>query len=301
MSRVERDSATAGLRPSWFAPLNPAYPCRVVSCFVPNFRLFLLLICLNASAWAEISPVAKPVVRACGHPAAPPMSWDHDGQLIGVCVEAARRAFSAMGLALKVEPPLPWARCQLMVETGEVDVNLCAFANEKRREYAVIVAPAIGSNQAALIVRRDSSLIYKSWADLQGLRIGMGRGVSFGSELDTFLAQHTRLDIALSEAHNLQKLNLGRLDAVITARLAGQQLIRSMGCEGQLHMLPATVAEGRLFMLMSKRSKHLAVLPQLSAFLNQPAQIEWLRGQHSHFDASYAQLHPAPQTKPCDR
>ncbi|MDC8770633.1 substrate-binding periplasmic protein [Roseateles albus] len=263
-------------------------------------RSSILLMCLTASVWAENGPGVQAVVRACGHPAAPPMSWDHEGQLIGVCVEAARRAFSAVGLTLKVEPPIPWARCQLMVENGEVDVNLCAFANDKRREYAVMVEPPIGHNEAVLIVRRDSSLVYKSWADLKGLRIGMGRGVSFGSDFDNYLAQHARLDIALSEARNLQKLTLGRLDAVITARLAGQQLIRSMGCEGQLRLLPAQVTEGRLLMQMSKHSKHLAVLPQLTAFLKRPAQVEWLQAQHIRFDATYAQLHPAAQTRVCE-
>lgn len=261
----------------------------------------LLLMCLSAGAWAQNSAAAQPVVRACGHPAAPPMSWDQDGRLSGVCVDAARRAFSAVGLALQVEPPVPWARCLRMVETGEVDVNLCGFVNEKRLEHAVMVEPPIGSNEAVLIVRRDSTLVYKSRADLDGLRIGMGRGVSFGAEFDTYLAQHAQLDVALSETHNLQKLLLDRLDAVITARLAGQQLIRSMGCESQVRLLSGKVVEGPMFMQMSKRSKHLGVLPQLSAFMKQPAQIEWLQGQQARVEASYARLYPPAQTKLCER
>ncbi len=264
-------------------------------------RFLVLLMCVSAGAWAKDKPNERPLVRACGHPAAPPMSWDHEGQLIGVCVDAARLAFSAVGLALKVEPPGPWSRCQLMVETGEVDVNLCGFATDKRREYAVMVDPPVGRNEAVLIVRQQSSLVYKSWADLHGLRIGMGRGVSFGSEFDTYLAQHTRLDIAISETHNLQKLALNRLDAVITARIAGQQLIRSMGCERQLRLLPGKVIEGQLFMQMSKRSKHVTVLPQLSSFLKQPAQVAWLQGQQLAFENKYAQLHPAVQTEFCGR
>lgn len=265
------------------------------------FRSFLLLICLSASAWADDSAGSPPVLRACGHPAAPPMSWDQDGKLTGVCVAAARRAFAAVGLALQVEPPIPWARCLRMVETGEIDVNLCGFSNEKRLEHAVMVEPPVGHNEAVLIVRRDSTLVYKSRADLDGLRIGMGRGVSFGAEFDAYLAQHAQLDIALSETHNLQKLLLDRLDAVITARLAGQQLIRNMGCESQLRLLPGKVVEGPLFMQMSKRSQHLGVLPQLTAFLKQPAQVEWLQGQQARFEARYAQLHPPAQTKLCGR
>nr|WP_295079065.1 transporter substrate-binding domain-containing protein [uncultured Roseateles sp.] len=265
-------------------------------------RSFLLLLCLSAaSAWAQHNGATGPTLRACGHPAAPPMSWDQDGQLTGVCVAAARRAFAAVGLRLQVEGPTPWARCLRMVESGEVDVNLCGFVNDKRLEHAVMVEPPVGHNEAVLIVRRDSALVYKSWADLNGLRIGMGRGVSFGEEFDSYLAQNTQFDTALSEAHNLQKLLLGRLDAVVTARHAGQQQIRATGCETQLRILPGKVVDGPLFMQMSKRSKHLSVIPQLTAFLKQPAQIEWAQGQQARFETMYAQLHPPAQPKLCER
>ena len=268
---------------------------------LPLRPILLLSMCLSAGAWAQNSGAALPVVRACGHPAAPPMSWDQDGRLSGVCVDAARRAFSAAGLALQVEAPVPWARCLKMGETGEVDVNVCGFVNDKRLEHAVMVEPPVGQNEAVLIVRRDSALAYKSWADLNGLRIGMGRGVSFGAEFDAYLAQNAQLDIALSETYNLQKLLLDRLDAVITARHAGLQQLRAMGCEGQLRMLPAKVVDGPLFMQMSKRSKHLGVLPQLSAFMKQPAQTEWLQGQQARVEATYARLYPPAQTKLCER
>ncbi|PTT90568.1 hypothetical protein DBR42_05580 [Pelomonas sp. HMWF004] len=229
------------------------------------------------------------------------MSWEHQGQLIGVCVDAARHAFAAIGLELKVEPAGPWSRCQLMVETGQVDVNLCGFATDKRRAYAVMVEPPVGQNEAVLIVRRSSTLVYKSWADLQDLRIGMGRGVSFGSEFDSYLAQHAKLDIAPSESRNLQKLALDRLDAVITARIAGQYMMRALGCEEQLRMLPDTVVEGQLYMQMSKRSKHLPVLPQLTAFLQQPAQTYWLRNLRARTEARYYQLNPVLQDERCSR
>jgi polar amino acid transport system substrate-binding protein len=266
---------------------------------MPLRSVLMLLMCLVA--WAQHSSAKEPVLRACGHPAAPPMSWDQDGQLTGVCVAAARRAFAAVGMTLEVEPPMPWARCLRMVETGEVDVNLCGFANDKRLEHAVMVEPPVGHNEAVLIVRRDSALVYKSWADLNGLRIGMGRGVSFGEEFDAYLAQHTQFDLAISEAHNLQKLLLGRLDAVVTARHAGQQQIRATGCEAQLRLLPGKVVDGPLFMQMSKRSQHQGVLPQVTAFMKQPAQIEWVQGQQARFETMFASMNPPAQSKLCSR
>ncbi len=268
---------------------------------VSPHRLFFLCLLLSASTWALARPEPKPVVKACGHPAAPPMSWDHQGQLIGACVDVARQAFAAVGMELKVEPSGPWGRCQLMVASGEVDVNLCGFATDKRREYAVMVEPPVGHNEAVLIVRRNSTLSYKDWSDLHGLRIGMSRGVSFGSEFDSYLAEHARLDIAVDEPRNLLKLSMERLDAVITARIAGQQLIRALGCGEQLRILPDTVVEGRLYMQMSKRSKHLNVLPQITAFLQQPAQLSLMRELRIKSERRYYQLNPVVQDERCGR
>jgi len=39
----------------------------------------------------------------------------------------------------------------------------------------------------------------------------------------------------------------------------------------------------------------------LTAFLKQPAQIEWVQGQQTRFETMYAQLHPPMQPKLCGR
>lgn len=257
--------------------------------------LCLALWCASTPAWAQ------PVARACAHPAAQPMSWEQDGRPQGVCVDMARRAFAAAGWTLEVESVGPWARCQVLVERGTVDTMVCGFDTPRRREYAVVVEPALASNEAALFVRRDSPLRFESWADLADLRIGVGHGVSLGVEVDQQLARYAKVDNALSEELNLRKLLLGRLDAVATAREAGVQLLRARGCEQQVRVLPRGLGAAPLYLQISRRSPAVAIVPQLREFLQRPGYAAELNQLHRQQAERYLLQNPSPALLRCER
>lgn len=228
--------------------------------------------------------LAQPVLRACAHPAAQPMSWEYQGEMHGVCVEMARRAFAAAGWVLRIEAVGPWSRCQALVEQGQVDVMACAFDNPRRRQYAVAMQPALARNEGALFVRRDSALKFEGWSDLAGLRVGVGHGVSLGAEVDRQLARHALVDNALTEELNMRKLLLGRLDAVATAREAGEQLLQAVGCSAQVRALPRGLGEVPLYLHMSRRSAALEVLPRVASYLlrpDYPAELQRLQRQQA--------------------
>lgn len=250
--------------------------------------------------WATGHALAQPVARACAHPAAQPMSWAQQGRLHGVCVEAAKRAFAAAGWTLQVDDVGPWARCQALVERGQVDAMVCGFDTPKRREYAAVVEPALARNEAALLVRRDSLLRFERWADLNGLRIGVGHGVSLGSEVDQQLSRHAQVDNGLSETMNLRKLLAGRLDAVATAREAGEQLLRASGCEQEVRVLPRALGAAPLYLQISRQSPALAALPKLSSFLQRPQYAAELQQLQTQQAALYRSQNPSQAQPSCD-
>ena len=260
-----------------------------------------LLLALSLCALLAAPAGAEPRLRGCAHPAAQPMSWEHQGRMHGVCVEMARRAFAAAGRTLEVEAVGPWARCQALVERGDVDVMVCAFDNPKRREYALVVEPALARNEAALFVRRDSPLRFDAWTDLAGLRIGVGRGVSFGAESDRQLALHAQVDNALSEDLNLRKLLLGRLDAVVTAREAGLQLLRAQGCEQEVRALPRGLGADGLHLQISRRSPAVAAAPQISDYLQQADYATPLQQLHRQQAELFRRQNPPPAAGRCGR
>ncbi len=258
----------------------------------------LLIVLGLAMALVAGAAAADKPLRGCAHPAAQPMSWEHQGRLHGVCVEAAKRAFAAAGWTLQVDDVGPWARCQALVERGQVDAMVCAFDTPARRAFAVVVEPALARNEAALFVRRDSPLRFERWADLDGLRIGVGHGVSLGVEVDRQLARHALVDNALSEAMNLRKLLAGRLDAVATAREAGEQMLRTQGCEQQVRVLPRTLGGAPLYLQISRRSPAAAALPGVRAYLQRPeyaAELQQLHDQQAELYRSHKPP-PLPQT-----
>jgi polar amino acid transport system substrate-binding protein len=260
------------------------------------------LLALSLSAVLAAAPAsAERRLRGCAHPAAQPMSWEQQGRLHGVCVEVARRAFAAAGWTLAVEPVGPWARCQALVERAEVDVMVCAFDNPKRREYALVVEPALARNEGAIFVRRDNPLRFESWSDLAGLRIGVGLGVSLGAEVDQQLARHALVDNALSEELNLRKLLLGRLDAVATAREAGEQLLRAVGCEQEVRALPRGLGAAGLHLQISRRSAGVSAAAQVREYLLQPGYAAELEQLHRQQAELYRLQNPPREIGRCTR
>lgn len=257
------------------------------------------------AAWALSlagSAMGQPTtVTACAHPAAQPMSWEHQGRMHGVCVEVAQRAFASAGLALQVQAVGPWSRCQALVERGQVDVMVCAFDTPARRAYAQPLEPPLASNESALFVRRDSGVRFESWADLQGLRIGVGHGVSLGTEIDRQLAAYAQVDNALSEELNLRKLLLGRLDAVATAREAGEALLRSIGCDQAVRALPRSLGAAPLHLQVSRHSPTLGSLPALRTYLQRAGYAAELSQLHRQQAELYRRQNPPRGAEPCGR
>lgn len=261
----------------------------------------LLALGLSASTALHGVAVHAASLRACAHPAAQPMSWEYQGQLYGVCVEVARRAFAAAGWTLEVSAEGPWARCQVLVERGQADAMVCAFDTPARREYAVVVKPALASNELALFVRRDSALRFDAWSDLSGLRIGVGHGVSLGVDVDRQLARYAQVDNALNEELNFRKLLLGRLDAVATAREAGEQLLHAQGCEQQVRALPHSLGATPLYLQVSRLSPAVAALPRVRDYLRRadyPAELQLLHRQQAEL---YRHQNPPRTPMPCGR
>lgn len=253
-------------------------------------------LCMAGAAWGQTGTFS-----ACGHPAAQPMSWEHQGRMHGVCVEVARRAFAAAGWTLRVDAVGPWSRCQALVERGQVDVMVCAFDTPARRVYAQVLEPALASNESALFVRHDSPLRFEDWADLAGLRVGVGHGVSLGAEVDRQLALYARVDNALTEELNLRKLLLGRLDAVATAREAGEALLMSLGCDTAVRALPRSLGVAPLHLQVSRRSAASVDLPRLRSYLQRPGYAAELMQLHREQAARYRTQNPPREAEPCAR
>jgi polar amino acid transport system substrate-binding protein len=209
----------------------------------------------DASAQSTL-PTTLPVVKACGHHDYPPWNWEKGGEIVGACAMVARRAIERLGYRVDLSYVGPWKRCQMMVNTGQVDVNICAFRNREREATSVIVEPRMGQNSIAVFVRQGAGVphSFTGWDDLKGLRTGLIGGVSMGPEFDTFLMQSTTIDRAPDLHSVLNMLDLGRVDIAPFGLEAGRLAVERLGMSGRIVPLDKPALLGDLYVIVSKKS-----------------------------------------------
>ena len=208
------------------------------------------------------------VVTACGHHDYPPWNWQRDSEIVGACAEVARNVFEHLGHTLKVEYVGPWKRCQAMVQSGAVDVNICSFKNPERMTYSRFIEVPMGTNPIAIFVKKGREFPFAQWSDLAGRRSGIVNGVSMGPEFDHFLATQTRLESAISPVLNLRKLHAERIDFAPLGLEAGQLQILLYGFGDRIVALPNPALEGKLYISISNKSVDLhPLIPAAEKYL----------------------------------
>ena len=231
-------------------------------------------------------PDARPVVKACGHHDYPPWNWLHDGQIVGACAAVARSAIERLGYRVDLAYVGPWKRCQALVRSGEVDVNICAFRNPERESYSLFVEPRMGQNRIAVFVSkaRAASMPFNKWDDLKGLRTGLVSGVSMGPEFDQFLEQHTHVERVQSIDSMLKMISVSRVDIVPFGWEAGSIAIERSGLAGAVVPLQQPALVGELFLSVSRKSPLAARLPEIGMYFSRsgyPDELRRLLEEHS--------------------
>jgi polar amino acid transport system substrate-binding protein len=246
----------------------------------------LAVSCIGAFPLHAAPPDARPVVKACGHHDYPPWNWQHDGQIVGACATVARRAIERLGYRVDLSYVGPWTRCQAMVRSGEVDVNICAFRNPEREAYSVFVEPRMGQNRIAVFVpkERAASMPFTKWDDLKGLRTGLVSGVSMGPDFDRFLEQNTHVERVHRIESMLKMMSMDRVDIVPFGWEAGTIAIERSGLAGAVVPLQQPALVGELFLSVSRKSALATRLPEIGMYFSRsgyPDELRLLIEEHS--------------------
>ncbi|WP_374347595.1 substrate-binding periplasmic protein [Chitinimonas sp.] len=133
----------------------------------------------------------------------------------GACVAVAKAAFKAMGYELKVEF-YPWTRA---VQLGKSDPAYAGYfpeydSPEVRKDFTL--SEPMGNGPLGLAQRLDAPLSWNAIADLANKKIGVVQDYVNTAEFDARVAaKQQKVDVALDDAKNLQKLAGGRIDAAV--------------------------------------------------------------------------------------
>ncbi len=253
------------------------------------FLCILSMLILSASISAEET------LKACGHHDYAPWNWKKGNKIVGACAEITKTLFEKAGVKVDLSYVGPWKRCQHNIEQGKIDVNICAFINESRKEYSKFILTPMGFNENAVFVHKDRPFPFKDWNDLKAKRAGMVLGVSIGQKFDDFLKTNTEIDRVPSFEANFHKLAIHRVDFIPVGRYSGIAMLHAFNLDQKIIDLPTPILSGNLYISMSKKSKFLHLLPEVEKMMKSKIYYNWvdeLLNKHvQNYKADYKRIH----------
>jgi len=186
-----------------------------------------------------------------------PLCWQENGKPMGEQPEIAQYVFSKLGIKAKFLF-LPWARAQIMVETGEADLMMTT-PNKARFEYAVFGKEMTTPNYWNIFInksKRDLIEKAKHFKRLEDLKlytvndfIGNGWTSAYMKETDGY-----KIDRSSKMEQLMQKLGHGRGDLTINSSTSINWFIHKMSLEGKLEEIDL-VAPGTRFHMVFQLSR----------------------------------------------
>ena len=225
-------------------------------------------------------------ITACGHPEYPPVSWLEQGAVLqgtdlqrsslqGIAPSVAKHLFAQLGYRLKIDISGNWERCLQEVKAGNIDLVIAAYKTNTRRDFLDYSSEYMVVDPLSIFVNQQDKADYQSTADLQGKRVGLLLGDSFGDQFDLFLKNSASREFVSKGKQNLTKLAHQRIDFMPLGIISGQLQIEKFGFQDQIKLTPLTIGTEHFYLALGKHSELQQPLP----FLNQSIKALKENGQ----------------------
>lgn len=234
---------------------------------MPDFaRLLtvLLLSCLSAFAHGE-------KLRIVTEPWAPYVYLEN-GQAKGIDYEVTVEVFKRLGVEVEWQF-LPWKRCLAMVDQGLADGILDIFHTEERDRELYFPAEPLSEVAFVLFYANARPHSVFRLEDLDGLTVGTSPGYNYSPAFND--SPRFKREPAPTHEANFGKLQLGRIDLLITDRRVGRFVADELGLSQQISELPLVLSSKSQFLAI-RRSRGMESLAQrfaveLRRFKSEPA------------------------------
>ena len=133
----------------------------------------------------------------------------------GPHIEIVRRALAIENYDLKVLW-MPWKRCVLAVNLGEVDAYGMAYYSDERSEKVYFSKECVATVAPAFYSLSQRKIPYDDISSLLDLRVGTERGTYVNEEFHQ--AQWKDLEKISSKSQGVKMLRLGRLDLLVSSK-----------------------------------------------------------------------------------
>lgn len=201
----------------------------------------------------------------------------------GLCMEILREVEEATQLEVR---PLrqgltPWARIQLHLIEGTIDLVVGMKKSPEREEHYVFIDPPVYAVNTVVAVRSDDGIEVKKFGDLEGKKVLVPLGSATARKLKREFPG-TQVDEAGDIFACLQKLLHGRGRLVCYHDLGIVGAIRELGLGEQVRVLPVPLDRYHHHIALSRHVPE-TVAQTLSAAVRELAasgRLEEIRGSY---------------------
>jgi polar amino acid transport system substrate-binding protein len=190
----------------------------------------------------------------------PPYEYSENGEVKGLAVDIVRAAFKLMNHEVVIEI-LPWPRCQVLFERGDVDGIFTYFQNDERQASTLSSKEVAVTQTIALWTLKHAKIEFNGdLTRLQEHNFGITPKTSYGERFDTAMKYgllHT--EAAASIEGNIRKLVNGRIDIWVSNRDGAVHELRRLGLAGAVRELKHPIQVVPAFVGFSRLRNHAAL------------------------------------------
>jgi len=202
----------------------------------------------------------------------PPYQIAENGRLSGFSTKIVEIVFVRMKTAVPTIDIYPWKRAILMIENGKADALFSANFTEDRTAFAFYPDEPIISSPWVMWVREEDDLIFRSFDDLLGKKVGIVRGYSYTPEFWNFVKKYNIYEEVTNDEINFKKLNLGRIDFVLAEFGNGLHIIRKLKLNKIIPLIKNPVKTDGLYLIFNKKTVSRSFVDRFSEELKRLKQ-----------------------------
>ena len=204
----------------------------------------------------------------------PPFMSARDGKPSGVYPALLVAAFARIKQPLTLEVK-PWKRALLELDEGKAGVA-GIYKNDERAAKYDFSEPILAEN-TVVYFNKAKPIDFKTLADLDGKRVGVIRGWSYGNAFDAARKSgRIKTEDVPNDQSNFLKLARGRLDAVLAVEEAGKSIIaqEKLGNIGHSQIFLASNQAHLAFNKTAKQTDLLARFSKTIAEMKQDGTLD---------------------------
>jgi len=203
-----------------------------------------------------------------GEQAYDPISFEENGEIVGISPDVIREAFKRMGYKVRLQL-VPWKRAQEMAKTGEADGIFSAYKTPQREELYIFPQEPLLVEKNVFVVRKDSNLTYDG--DMAKMKkYGIGTLAGYAT-LEKYLEKGilTQVDRSATTEEALNKLISGDhgVDLVVNTNYILSYTAKKMGKSDAIKELPISVTEEPSFLAFTKKKDLSTVMAKFEVEL----------------------------------